>query len=799
MIVTAHISARHRTRLTVNFEAFFLSPGHLNTGEITGRLVTLDDMFVTCPGCQSDVFADPSGRCPQCDAALVLSDAEDAALQPEASPSTEPNRPLVRLPEPTFRWALLVLFVTMALENGASYFLREVLLAILPKTWEAYDIALTVGFLPVGLFSLGMAWLCLQPRPLQALGMRRMRPVHVWIALTSVIAFEFVWSAFDGFVMREPNPLPSMWEGFWQWLNYEQHSYSYRALARQPWVIVIFIGCVLPAICEEVFFRGYVGRGLVARMGPVQGVLLTSLLFGAVHLQPWHIVSAFLSGVLYHAVYLGSKSIFAPMLMHFTGNVIAFGLIKLYEDGDIPPSFVAALGEPTMAFVAAAYLAASMFLLWRTRSTWRLPNGDLPTRPYVAVERPRERDALLVSASGGIAWPVAAIVSACFLLALGQWTRTQINPLQAQWLLDAGGDALSAQQDDEALAIYTRAVELAPDNPIAWTGLSSANYGLRRYANALTASEEALRLAPHYASAQTLRCAALAELDRPSEALSEIRSLYQKQPDDLFVASVYCRAAWLSERFDEVLEVASAKHNANPEDIHFLVTMSQLYGSCPATEHRRPFAARQLATEACRVSNYQNAVALNRLASACAVNGDLDDAKKFYDQAAVLGDGLEERIARRLSREVEKYGPRIKHARAAWSGVTVDDLYVYPATKTLYIVVPQSDVETARDLVQVQNVMDDYQQRVTTSVQIERELLRIINTLQKHTSLSPDDAYMVALFVSLDVRALLTLDSVIIENECDLPLSKIKQMQRELLQALPPTTQRGPSQSQSTK
>ena len=50
-------------------------------------------------------------------------------------------------------------------------------------------------------------------------------------------------------------------------------------------VVFVLVGIGAP-IAEEIFFRGFLQRALVARVGPWAGVITTALVFGAAHFEP---------------------------------------------------------------------------------------------------------------------------------------------------------------------------------------------------------------------------------------------------------------------------------------------------------------------------------------------------------------------------------------------------------------------------------------------------------------------------------------------------------------------------------
>lgn len=91
-------------------------------------------------------------------------------------------------------------------------------------------------------------------------------------------------------------------------------------LAPWPWwagVLVIGLG---PAIGEELFCRGFLGQGLVTRLGAMRGVLLTSFLFGIMHVDPGQALYAAVLGILLHALALFTRSLNGPIIAHFTNN-----------------------------------------------------------------------------------------------------------------------------------------------------------------------------------------------------------------------------------------------------------------------------------------------------------------------------------------------------------------------------------------------------------------------------------------------------------------------------------------------
>ncbi len=84
--------------------------------------------------------------------------------------------------------------------------------------------------------------------------------------------------------------------------------------------LALLIG-VVPAICEEVLFRGYLQTRLTTRLPAWLGIGLASAAFAVFHFDPVHVVAVFPLGVWMGWLCYRSGSIFPAMLAHFVNNV----------------------------------------------------------------------------------------------------------------------------------------------------------------------------------------------------------------------------------------------------------------------------------------------------------------------------------------------------------------------------------------------------------------------------------------------------------------------------------------------
>jgi len=146
-------------------------------------------------------------------------------------------------------------------------------------------------------------------------------------------------------------PLPEAW----------QRSLVETLLPEQlPLLQLLVLLAVLPAIFEEVFFRGILLSGLRRRLRPLPLCLTVGLVFGFYHGVMVRIIPVALLGVLLAALTLESGSIFPAMLWHLLHNALGVLLERAgFPVDQLPPGDYLA---PT------AVLGLSLFVVYRCRA-----------------------------------------------------------------------------------------------------------------------------------------------------------------------------------------------------------------------------------------------------------------------------------------------------------------------------------------------------------------------------------------------------------------------------------------------
>ena len=86
-------------------------------------------------------------------------------------------------------------------------------------------------------------------------------------------------------------------------------------------ILNLFMIAVIPAIGEELFFRGLLQKFFIDwTKNPLTGILIVSFLFSFFHLQFYGFLPRFYLGVLFGLMYYWSGTIWLPIIAHFINN-----------------------------------------------------------------------------------------------------------------------------------------------------------------------------------------------------------------------------------------------------------------------------------------------------------------------------------------------------------------------------------------------------------------------------------------------------------------------------------------------
>ncbi len=115
--------------------------------------------------------------------------------------------------------------------------------------------------------------------------------------------------------------------------------------------LVVLVVAVVPALCEEVMFRGFIQRSLEFKLKPVWAALITAVFFGIYHFSPYGLIPLISLGFYFGFAAYKSNSIAVPMFLHFLNNFTAIILYFIYGNDELLNSSVSKDVDLTSSFV----------------------------------------------------------------------------------------------------------------------------------------------------------------------------------------------------------------------------------------------------------------------------------------------------------------------------------------------------------------------------------------------------------------------------------------------------------------
>jgi len=133
-------------------------------------------------------------------------------------------------------------------------------------------------------------------------------------------------------------------------------------------LINLFVIAILPAIFEEMLFRGVILRGY-ERLGKVSAILCSAILFGLLHRDLQSLVGTTILGIVIAFIVYKTNSIYPGMIAHFINN--GFAIVLTFLISKISPFALEQLKNPsaqdmfnnsTQVIIAFAFLGITSII-----------------------------------------------------------------------------------------------------------------------------------------------------------------------------------------------------------------------------------------------------------------------------------------------------------------------------------------------------------------------------------------------------------------------------------------------------
>jgi membrane protease YdiL (CAAX protease family) len=152
-------------------------------------------------------------------------------------------------------------------------------------------------------------------------------------ALVGVFSLQAVLQVVQSLIDKIPMPdkLEKAIEPFKQLLE-EAQKMLVSSNSVHELLFVLLIVAVIPALCEEMLFRGVIQRTLENTLGTWKGVIITGLLFGAYHFDPFDFIPLAAIGVFLGFLAMRADSLWMSASAHFFNNFLATIVVYFHLD-----------------------------------------------------------------------------------------------------------------------------------------------------------------------------------------------------------------------------------------------------------------------------------------------------------------------------------------------------------------------------------------------------------------------------------------------------------------------------------
>ncbi|HTK82564.1 MAG TPA: CPBP family intramembrane glutamic endopeptidase [Bacteroidota bacterium] len=146
-------------------------------------------------------------------------------------------------------------------------------------------------------------------------------------------------------------------------------------------LLVIATIALVPAIVEEIHFRGLVQRSFEKGLGKYNGIVLTGIIFGLYHLNPFALVPLAVLGVYLGFLAMRANNLWVSVVAHFVNNTIACVAVYIQQDDDaVVTGSVHSMSVPmllgTFWFFGVIFLLSTYYFIHITKPGQELPSAQ---------------------------------------------------------------------------------------------------------------------------------------------------------------------------------------------------------------------------------------------------------------------------------------------------------------------------------------------------------------------------------------------------------------------------------------
>ncbi|PKN79390.1 MAG: CPBP family intramembrane metalloprotease domain-containing protein [Candidatus Cloacimonetes bacterium HGW-Cloacimonetes-1] len=188
-------------------------------------------------------------------------------------------------------------------------------------------------------------------KPKEILRLKAPKPVEMVLIPFIAIPAAMIVSSLAGLI-NQIYPFPP---------GYLEKMSSLFTMSDNTWIVLLIVA-VLPGICEEILFRGFLMR-FFEQYGTKLSVVIVAMLFAAFHLDPFRFIPVLLLGLLLGYLTVRSGSIINSMLSHTINNGFAVVVSTYGTSMWIKPLLMdSETIKPLVLIPAAAIFAVALYM-----------------------------------------------------------------------------------------------------------------------------------------------------------------------------------------------------------------------------------------------------------------------------------------------------------------------------------------------------------------------------------------------------------------------------------------------------
>ena len=168
---------------------------------------------------------------------------------------------------------------------------------------------------------------------------------------------------------------PDLAEWYFDWLNSVELFEIGPDTTFLQYGLIFFVVAVFAPVVEEIIFRGIMVERFGAKYGYKSAVIFSSLIFGVLHMD---IIGAFVFGVVLSVLYLQTRSLLLPFLIHAANNGAVALLIFFDESINLEAMDTLETYLENIWIGFFLFVGSFGWLIWFLKDNWKIVQESEP-------------------------------------------------------------------------------------------------------------------------------------------------------------------------------------------------------------------------------------------------------------------------------------------------------------------------------------------------------------------------------------------------------------------------------------